>query len=285
MPDHPYRGRMMALATAHAKGEAIAPVLAARLGIRLIVPPRLDTDRLGTFSGEIERPGTVDEVLARKTELGLAATGLGCAIASEGSYGPHPHMPFLAAGMEHIVLIDAKRGHRIQESLFDDHPVYETVEVNDPAALTGFIASSRFPSHAAIVQPAGAKCTNLTFKGIRDRDALDHAVRQCIEASPQRTAQVQTDMRAHMNPTRMQTIARLADRFAERLLALCPACAVPGYGRTGVLRGLPCADCGWPTDLVRAEVHGCAACGHAETRPRSDGLRETQPRNCPDCNP
>ena len=275
----------MSLATAHGKSDAIAPVLKARLAIEIVVPDGLDTDSLGTFSGEVVRAGTVEETLVRKAHLGIDAADLTLGIASEGSYGPHPHLPFLGAGLEQIVLIDTVLGYHIYESLFEDRPVFESAEVADLAGMKPFMERSRFPSHAAIVQPVDRGADDLVFKGLQRLEDLEQAVRVCIEASPERRALIQTDMRAHMNPTRMQTIARLTERFADRLLSLCPMCDAPGYGRTGVVKGLVCSGCGWPTDRVREEIYSCHACRETETRPRSDGLRATDPRNCPNCNP
>lgn len=285
MTAHPYFGCKAALATAHGKAAAIAPVLRSRLDIEVVVPAGLDTDSLGTFTGEIARGGTMEDALVRKAQLGLAATDLTLGIASEGSYGPHPNIPFIGVGLEQMILIDTVLGHRIKESLFDDRPVFESAEVEDLAALKPFIERSRFPSHAAIVRPLERADPERLFKGLQRIEDFENAVRLCIEASPARRALVQTDMRAHMNPTRMQTIARLADRFVDRLLSLCPMCDAPGYGRTGTRTGLPCMDCRWPTELVRDEIYGCRACGETETRPRSDGLRVTGPQNCPNCNP
>jgi len=285
MAAHLYHGRRAVLATAHGKAAAIAPVMKARLGLEIEVPAGLDTDSLGTFSGEVARFGTMEETLERKAQLGLEAVDLTLGIASEGSYGPHPHLPFLGAGLERMMLLDTVLGYRIQESLFEDSPVFESAEIANLAELKPFIERSRFPSHAAIASPVGAGSAAITFKGLRSVDELHHAVRVSLEASPDRRALVQTDMRAHMNPTRMQTIAKLAERLADRLLTLCSVCDAPGYGRTGVSIGLPCSDCGWPTELVREEIFGCHACGATATRPRSDGLRATGPRNCPNCNP
>jgi len=44
----------VALGTMHGKAAAIAPPL-ARLGIALVVPEGLDTNRFGTFTGEVPR--------------------------------------------------------------------------------------------------------------------------------------------------------------------------------------------------------------------------------------
>jgi hypothetical protein len=285
MNGHPYLACKVVLATAHGKADAIGPVMKARLGIEVVVPEDLDTDSLGTFSGDVPRPGTIEETLVRKAHLGLEATDLTLAIASEGSYGPHPHIPFLGAGVEQMILIDTIFGHRILESLVEDNPVFENAEIAELAELHPFIERSQFPSHALMVRPTGIQSASTIFKGLRRLEDLQGAVQTCIGVSPQGRALVQSDMRAHMNPTRMQSIARLANRLADRILALCPFCDAPGYGRTGIRKGLPCSECGWPTEMVREEVYGCQACDRTESRPRSDGLIATGPRNCPNCNP
>ena len=54
-------GRAIALASRHGKERAIAPVLKERLDLSIIVPEHLDTDALGTFTGEVDRPGDMTE--------------------------------------------------------------------------------------------------------------------------------------------------------------------------------------------------------------------------------
>jgi hypothetical protein len=82
----------------HRKEEAVAPALLSTLGL-LVVPARgLDTDQLGTFSGEVPREGSMLDVAMRKARLGMSATGLPLGIASEGTFGPHPAIPFFPAG-------------------------------------------------------------------------------------------------------------------------------------------------------------------------------------------
>jgi hypothetical protein len=71
---HPYRGVSAALATKHEKEKIVAPLFSS-LGISLQVP-QIDTDVLGTFSGEIERVGTPKEVVLKKARMGIEASGL-----------------------------------------------------------------------------------------------------------------------------------------------------------------------------------------------------------------
>ena len=59
MPDRlaeRFSGRTLAVATRHGKERAIAPPFLEGLPLaQVVVVPDLDTDRFGTFSGEVER--------------------------------------------------------------------------------------------------------------------------------------------------------------------------------------------------------------------------------------
>ena len=97
-------------------------------------------------------------------------------------------------------------------------------------------------------------------------------------------ALVQTDMRAHLNPTRQRALTELAERLARRIAALCPVCASPGWGIIAVETGRPCEWCAQPTPLVAYDVFGCAraGCNERAQEPRT-GLAPAG--QCPACNP
>ena len=67
----PYAGQRCVLATMHGKETAIAPVLLGRLGLVVTTAPNIDTDALGTFTGEIPRAGTIREAAVAKARLGM----------------------------------------------------------------------------------------------------------------------------------------------------------------------------------------------------------------------
>lgn len=281
-----YAGRRAALATMHGKERAVAPPLAARLDLGVFPVEGLDTDRLGTFSGEIPRPGSIRETAIAKARLGISACGLPIAIASEGSYGPHPVVPFLGAGTEVMVFVDDENNLVVEEIMLEERPVYDHLVVDEAADLSGFLGRVGFPEHALIVRPNQLSDPDgPIFKGVGDTSSLTDALAAARDASADGAAFVQSDMRAHMNPTRMRTIGRLAERLAERLACLCPDCAMPGFGVVAVRKGLPCSACGGPSVLVDHEVLGCAKCDYTERRARSDGLRFADPGECPLCNP
>ncbi len=282
----PYAGQCGVLATMHGKEAAIAPALLDGLGLVVDVPPGLDTDSLGTFTGEIPRAGCMREAAIAKARLGMAMTRRPIGVASEGSYGPHPWIPFVAGGIEMIVLVDDTRDIIITECLVEDEPVYAHVDVTSSNELDTFLDRIHFPQHALIVKPNAPKKPPFPiYKGLRCRPHLAAAVTECAACSSDSHAFVQTDMRAHMNPTRMAAIDRLARKLCRRAAACCPCCSTPGYGQVDIETGLPCEWCGFPSMLVRHEIFGCVACGHREHRPRPDGRSHADPGNCPHCNP
>ena len=276
-------GVRAALGTMHGKEAAIVPPLAA-IGVSVCVAEDLDTDRFGTFTGEVPRTGTMEEAARAKAQAAIAVTGLPVGIASEGSYGPHPMIPFAAVGRELILWRDEARGLEIVETLVDQTPCYGHEEIAEPDDASAFLDRIGFPDAAVIVAPAGRPAAP-TAKGVTDHATLANGIDAALRRSRAGRALVMTDMRAHLNPRRMQTIARLAKALADRLATPCPACDAPGFGRLRAEAGLPCAGCGLPTEMIVREIHGCAACGHEQARPRPDGLNAADPRYCAFCNP
>lgn len=272
-----YHGRVAALASCHGKEVAIGPALLQWAGLRLAVPPGIDTDQLGTFTGEVPRPASMVETVRRKAEMGMAAAGLPLGLASEGSFGPHPMVPFLASSQELLLFKDAESGIEVIETLQSDETNFAALDVTPDADIDAFLARVMFPGHAVVVRAEGR-----ISKGIRDRAALDRLITQGLAQGPVR---IETDMRAHMNPTRMGEIAKLAERLARRIATPCPACGTPGFGALRSEAGLPCSECGAMTRLVRAVIHGCVKCGYEEQKPRPDGRSEANPAECELCNP
>ena len=65
-----YRGKQAVLATKHGKEAALRRPICTALGMHLTVPLDFDTDKLGTFSGEIERVRSAKDSAIRKARLG-----------------------------------------------------------------------------------------------------------------------------------------------------------------------------------------------------------------------
>lgn len=284
---HPtkYLGRRAVLATRHAKERAVACPLRAGLGLEVVVPPDIDTDVLGTFTGEVPREGEAEAVALKKARWGMALTGLPLGLASEGSFGPHPQIGFVPVHHELLVFVDAELQLYAVEQFTTTSTNFAHLEVAAASELTDFLAYTCFPSHALIVRPNAGGETPDIHKGIADYRGLERAVSAARAVSEDGLARVETDMRAQHNPSRQRVIRRLALKLARRLRTACPQCFAPGWGFVTVEPGLPCADCGTPTYVARHEVFACPRCGYEQAVPRRDGLREADPRHCTFCNP
>jgi hypothetical protein len=283
----PYPDPRVALATLHGKADALAPALEA-LGLK-VETVAIDTDALGTFAGDIERPGTAHEVVIEKARRGMAISGLKLGIATEGSFGPDPLLGFLPLHTELLAFVDDEHGQTIvvEHAGHDTNWVSKAVRPGDD--LQPLLASIGLPTHAALVKP-NRWTTRLdeplpVAKGLIDPAAVTEATERMAARSEDGLARIEADMRAHRNPTRLAAIGRLGHQLAQRLATPCPCCGAPGFGRVDARLGLPCELCGEATDLVRAEIHGCGVCGHREDRPRADGLSAADAGHCPECNP
>jgi hypothetical protein len=273
------------LATNHGKARAIGPALLATADLSVVPADDIDTDRLGTFTGEVERPGDILQTAVAKARLGMAATGSRLGLASEGSFGPHPAVPFMPAGLEVLVLVDDEAGVVIGEERLEEDTNFAHVRVRPGDDPSSWLDHVRFPSHAVIVRPNAGDPRRAMAKGLTDAREVERAIRAAARESLDGRARLETDMRAHLNPTRMRSIASLARALGVRLATPCPACRAPGFGRAGVVTGLPCRWCGLPTDLVLRERWSCEQCRHAEERPRPDGIDGADPAHCGACNP
>ena len=284
MANHPYSGLSAAIGTMHQKELAIGPVLRRWFGIELQVAPDLDTDSLGTFTGEIPRAGTMLEAARAKACLAIERTGAALGIGSEGSFGPDPHIPFVASGLEMLVLREAISGHEIVVHR-RTRTNYDNLTVSPGDDITTFLRRVEFPGHAVVVRSEASEDTSVVFKGLTELRDVHMAIENIATRSPSGRAMIQTDMRAHLNPTRMGTLGRLARGLAVRMARRCPHCGEPGFGITDVERGLACRDCGSPTHLIRAEIHSCQSCGHRVLRRERGRNQWSDPMWCQECNP
>ncbi|MFI5833360.1 DUF6671 family protein [Micromonospora sp. NPDC051300] len=281
MDGSPFRGVVACLATMHGKQWALRPLLRRRLGMGLRVA-EVDTDALGTFTGEVPRVGSARETVVRKARLGMAVTGSPVGLASEGAFGPHPAAPWMPADVEYVALVDARSGLTVVESVVsaETNHAHVTTDGRDRAVVLAFLRRVGFPHHAVVVRPAAGP--GAPEKGLRRLVDVLAALRRAGAGSADGRATLAADLRAHVNPTRMRVIAAAGQRLVRRLATACPACAAPGFGPVGAEGGLPCRDCGTPSPLDATLVDGCAGCPYRSRRPVAG---RADPGSCPRCNP
>ena len=279
---HPYKNQKIALTTKHEKLHLIAPAFSEQIGCELI-EVNLDTDELGTFTGEIERSAPPRDTAIAKARLGMRAAGLQIGIASEGSIGADPLIPFLQSDIEHLVLVDDARGIVITESYRTFEITAATITAAPGDDLAQFLAEADFPHHALIVRPSGTPSSD-AIKGITDQAHLRMAIDSCAPLAPDGRVVVESDLRAMHSPSRQKNITEAAKLLAARVAQLCPACDLPGWGHVGYERGLPCEACGrQQPNALRQEILGCVACDH--TQPGTMLATALDPAHCGGCNP
>lgn len=276
---------MAALATMHGKEEAIAPALRELAGLEVEVAA-INTDAFGTFTGEVDRPASPAQTALLKARAGMEESGASIGLASEGAYGPHPQAAFVTSGLELIAFIDDELGIELVEGARATSTNASRIDAGEvDERVLEWAAGVGFPDHALTVRPAGEGLAAPVFKGIREPEELEEAVERCAGDAPDGKARIETDMRAHVNPTRMAQIAVVAHSLGERLATRCPACSAPGFGAIEAVPGLPCERCGLPTDWSAEVIHACCRCEERATLPRPDGLEVADPANCGACNP
>ena len=98
------KNKTIAVASKHEKEKVIQPLFDVKFDSDFL-SCNIDTDQLGTFSGEIERILTPYETAIEKCRMAFNVTNADFAISSEGSFGPHPTLFFIPANEELIIFM------------------------------------------------------------------------------------------------------------------------------------------------------------------------------------
>lgn len=258
----------------HKKEEAIAPSFLDLLDWD-VQPVKMDTDVFGTFSGEIPRLKSPLETVKEKCRAVFDHSDVKAAIASEGSFIPYPPAPFFPAQHEIMHFIDQEEGYELTLSKWSLETNYQKGEIRSIEELSDFLEKAKFPEHAVIVKSEG-----FIQKGVQDRNFLLDIYREASKKG--RIVSFETDMRAHLNPSRMKVISELAREMAQRLSQKCPACLTRGWGLKEKKKGLLCALCKTPTQQTQCEIYGCLKCECVQSKPV---LEPADPSTCLICNP
>ena len=252
-----FQGRNLLIATKHKKEKVIAPILESQLGVKCFVAFDLDTDKLGTFTGEIERIG-------------------------EGSFGSHPSIFFAAADDEFLVLIDKKNNIEISTRELSLETNFNGSEIKTLEELQEFATKSNFPSHGLILRKSKEELEEIT-KGILNEKLLNETFFELIKNHG--TAYIETDMRAMFNPSRMKVIEKATMKLVDKIKSLCPNCETPGFGVVDRKVGLRCYQCNFPTRSTLSYIYNCQKCNYKKEEEFPNGKKTEDPMYCDICNP
>ena len=267
------------VATKHGKDLILNPVFAAQWGLD-VAALDVDTDLLGTFSGEVPRPGDVRSTLRAKVSMALEVRpDAEVVLATEGSFGPDPVLGWVPLHEEVLLWSWPQQGkelwlaHRSHDTNFSSTDSSEWTEVQRWALRVGF------PTAHVILRDAQGQ---VLAKGISDPVELERLWRAAAVGGAPR---VETDMRADRNPKRREVLRTLAVKTREAFEALCPNCQFPLLGPRPGAPGAPCSACGSATRRPRLLKAECTECGQVEVRDSDDQLNGVDPAICDRCNP
>ena len=274
-----YAQRDAVLVTMHGKEAVITPMLLTHLGMHVTTLTHIDTDQFGTFTGDIARRDSQYQTAIAKAMAGIEATGCELGIASEGSFVPHPDVPWVTINRELVVLVDRRHDWVIEGWATSVETSAARREVTTREAARAFCDAVGFPAQGVILRVDGA--TPVLFKECTTHEAFDVQVAQLLQMH--QTIHLETDLRAHRNPKRCAVIQLAVAQLVANVQRTCPACAAPGVRVVETVFGLPCEWCGTPTNQRKAEVLGCIRCTHRYEQDCGDGLASAE--HCEMCNP
>lgn len=279
---HPYFDKEVVLTSKHEKLNLVKPAFDQHVGCK-VFEVNLDTDQLGTFSGEIERKAPPQETAILKARLGMKSTGSSIGIASEGTVGPDPLVPFMHSNTEHLVLVDDENEIVISETYRSFDITVASIAIGPDDDIAEFLEKADFPNHKLIVRSNG-KGKERTIKGISSLAELEDAIELMANSSPNRLVVIESDLRAMSSPSRQKNIEQVAKLLALRLSRLCPKCQSPGWGVTGYEKGVDCSKCGLNnSEAKRQQKLGCVKCDYSE--PGVVIETNLDPALCNFCNP
>lgn len=275
-----FDSRKIVVATMHHKEQVLLPLFEKEWNMLGVCTTDLNTDLFGTFTGEIERQHNPIETARQKCLRAMDLTNVDLAIASEGSFGPHPTLFFVPADEEWLVLIDQKNGFEWIHRELSTETNYNSKIISEESELLDFAKQSLFPSHALILK---GENSNMTFKGICDSKELIDKFKLILQKEGR--VQVETDMRAMYNPTRMNVIQMAGQKLIQKLKSHCPSCTHPGFGVSRAVAGLPCEICGFPTASTLKYIESCSRCSFENEIPQPHGKSFESAMYCDLCNP
>ncbi len=153
------------------KGAIFAPLFHKYFSATIVESKKVDTDQLGTFSGEVKRNRDLRSVLRKKAMLGLEETELSFGIASEGSFGPHPSVPFIECNRETLIFIGLERDSEVFSHVISTENKAEYIEAENIDQIKTFLKRIHFGYQGVIVKPSHDYVESSDF--IQDLRKLD----------------------------------------------------------------------------------------------------------------
>lgn len=277
-----FKDRSLLIATKHKKESVMAPLLDGTLGVRCFTDSNLDTDLLGTFTGEIERKDDPLTTVRNKCLMASECTNFDLIVASEGSFFPHPLFPYTYTNVEILCFMDLKNNLEIIATEQSNETNFNGQIIKTPSELNSFCKLVGFPAHGLILRRSKNDIIGIV-KGVIKQEELLGYFEYFLDNYGE--VFIETDMRAMHNPTRLKAIKLATQTLIKKIKSCCPTCHTPGYDVTETLRGLPCEICTYPTNGIKSLVYTCQKCSYTESVDYPNGIKTSDAMFCDICNP
>lgn len=277
-----FDGRTLLIITKHGKEEVLKSILTEKLKVNCVVIENFDTDQYGMFSGEKMREDDPLSTLRRKCTDALKRTPFDLAIASEGSFGPHPYLPFAHANEELVMLIDQKNSFEFVGKEMNTETNFFGQRIQGKDQFMQFLKRVHYPSHGVILKDQSDNPA-IILKDFENGENLFRSFDKLIKTNG--SVYAETDMRAYQNPTRMKNIKRAAEKLIKLIEQRCPSCETPGFAIKSAQDGLPCSLCGSATRSILSHTYRCSSCNYEQIEMHPNGKTAEDPMYCDTCNP
>ena len=279
-----FNNRKALLVTMHGKEVVLGNYLKETFNITLDVTRNINTDQFGSFSGEIERKVIPQYAAKQKISAALKNYEHEIIIASEGSFFQHPANPFIQVNNEFILLMDRKNEIAIEAQWTSSNVKYFKKSFSNDVQAYDFCIKNGFPNYGVLLKANTLAINPLIIKDSNTESDLKKAICILINESISGEIEVESDMRAHRNPTRMKNISIAAQQLVNNMQRQCPECLALGYSIKSSIPGLECAHCTFPSNETKGYLYHCKSCAHQEIKPIQTE-QKADPTYCPKCNP
>ncbi|QSS96055.1 DUF6671 family protein [Psychroflexus sp. ALD_RP9] len=282
IPNDYFKDRKLVFVTQHQKHIAVFPVLEDQLECELVLCNQIDTNQFGSFSGEVKRLNDAYQTAVLKCDAAHQKFGYNLVMASEGSFGSHPQIPFLPSNQELLLLKDYKYNFVVSATITSLETNFFAENIKSFKGLLEFAQKVKFPSHAVILKDRRDQFIEI-HKGINNQLELEKIFKTLLVKYGQ--VYVETDMRACYNPSRQRVIGDAAQKLLKQLHSTCPKCRLPGFQVTSAQKGLKCSACQLPTNSILYQEYVCQNCNYILKSYYPNHQQFSDPMYCNFCNP
>lgn len=274
-----FKDRKLYFVTNHKKDEVFKDVFLQKLLVEVVGFNSLNTDKFGSFTGEVKRKKDMISTCRNKILEAKKVFDHDLFVSSEGSF-VSDSLGVLVRDFEVLMFKDFKNDFEIVVS----GETYKTnclsrkiYSIDD---LVNFVNAVGFPRNGIIL-----KSFRAVYKDFVDIDHL-YSVYDKIKSSLfVKYIVAETDMRADKNEFRMNFLKEMASKSVNVLSSECPSCSAPGFQIKNYLTGKLCRLCLNPTNEVSFEILGCCKCDFSLKKKNDKDGDLANPLNCNFCNP